>query len=81
MMTIMGAKEAGVKLDCLIDEMIETSEPIFITGKRSNAVLLSENDWHAIQETLHLLSISGLRESVRDGFAESIEDCSRELDW
>ena len=51
-------------------------EPVQITGKRGNAVLLSEDDWRAIQETLHLVSIPGMRESILSGMTESVEDCA-----
>ena len=50
-------------------------------GKRHNAVLLSEEDWAAIQETLYLLSIPGMRESIKKGLATPIEECEKDLDW
>ncbi len=80
-MTILNTTEARSKLYSLIDETAETHKPIVITGKRGNAVLLSENDWNAIQETLHLLSVNGMRESIKQGLAENIEECSKDLDW
>lgn len=80
-MTILNATDARAKLYSLIDETADTHEPIVITGKRSNAVLLSESDWNAIQETLHLLSIPGMRESIKEGLDERVADCSKELDW
>jgi PHD/YefM family antitoxin component YafN of YafNO toxin-antitoxin module len=52
-----------------------------ITGKRANAVLVSEEDWNAITETLYLLSIPGMRESIKEGLAQDMTDCSTELDW
>jgi antitoxin YefM len=52
-----------------------------ITGKGGNAVLLSESDWSAIQETLYLLSVPGMRESIKEGLATPIEECDRELVW
>ena len=51
------------------------------TGKRTSAVLLSAEDWQAIQETLHLLSIPGMRESIKEGMAEPLDESARELDW
>jgi len=54
-MTVLNATEARSKLYTLIDETMETHQPILITGKRGNAVLISEDDWNAISETLHLL--------------------------
>jgi antitoxin YefM len=80
-MTILNATEARSKLYKLIDETTETHEPIVITGKRGNAVLLSEGDWNAVKETLFLLSVPGMRESIKIGLAEEIENCSKELDW
>ncbi|MEL0083871.1 MAG: type II toxin-antitoxin system Phd/YefM family antitoxin [Gammaproteobacteria bacterium] len=62
-MTILNATEARSKLYTLIDETTETHQPIVITGKRGNAVLVSEEDWNSIAETLHLLSVPGMRES------------------
>lgn len=80
-MTILNATEARSKLYMLIDETAETHEPIVITGKRGNAVLLSESDWNAVQETLFLLSVPGMRGSIKTGLTEEIEGCSKELDW
>lgn len=80
-MNILNATEARSKLYRLIDETAETHEPIVITGKRKNAVLISEEDWNAISETMYLLSIPGMRESIRDGLKENLSDCSKELDW
>ncbi len=80
-MTTLNVTEARSKLYRLIDETTETHEPIVITGKRGNAVLLSEGDWNAIQETLFLLSVPGMRESIKTGLTEKTENCSTELDW
>lgn len=80
-MTTLNATDARSKLYKLIDETASTHEPILITGKRTNAVLLSESDWKAINETLHLLSIPGMRESIKEGMAEEISESSKELDW
>ena len=80
-MTTLNATEARSRLYSLIDEAAETHEPIIITGKRENAVLLSESDWNAIRETLHLLSVPGMRESIKEGLAEPAEGCSKDIDW
>ena len=80
-MNILNATEARSKLYRLIDEAAETHEPIIITGKRRNAVLISEEDWNAISETMYLLSVPGMRESIKAGLDEKISDCSKELDW
>lgn len=80
-MTTLNATEARSKLYSLIDETAESHKPIVIKGKRSNAVLLSEADWNAINETLYLVSIPGMRESIMEGMATDVDDCSQELDW
>ena len=80
-MNILNATEARSKLYRLIDETAEIHEPIVITGKRKNAVLISEENWNAISETMCLLSIPGMRESIREGLEEKLSDCSKELDW
>ena len=80
-MTTFKATDARAKLYRLIDETAESHEPIFITGKRANAVLVSEDDWRAVQETLFLLSIPGMRESIREGLATPVEECCKEPDW
>lgn len=80
-MTILNATEARAKLYSLIDEASETHQYIIIKGKRSNAVLLSEEDWNAINETLYLVSIPGMRESIMEGMAADVDECSKDLDW
>jgi PHD/YefM family antitoxin component YafN of YafNO toxin-antitoxin module len=64
-----------------MDEAAASHQPIQITGKRGNAVLVSEEDWSAIQETLFLLSIPGMRDSIKKGMSESIDDCAASLKW
>ena len=81
MATVLTASEARANLYHLIDETAESHEPIAITGKRANAVLVSEEDWNAIQETLYLLSIKGMRESIKAGMAQAPETLSKALDW
>jgi len=80
-MTILNVTEARSRLYKLIDEASESHQPIVITGKRANAVLVSEEDWNAISETLHLMSIPGMSDSIKEGLSESISNCSEELDW
>lgn len=74
-------KEAQQQLQHLIDAVSESHQPIAIAGQTSNPVLLSESDWASVQETLYLLSVPGMRESIREGMATPIEDCDRHLDW
>jgi len=80
-MTILNVTEARSRLYTLIDETTETHQPIVITGKRGNAVLVSEDDWNSIAETLHLLSVPGMRESIKEGMREDLSESSKELDW
>lgn len=80
-MLTLTASEARAKLFRLMDLAAESHEPIVITGKRTDAVLLAAEDWAAIQETLYLLAIPGMRESIQEGLATPLDQCSRELDW
>ena len=80
-MTTITATEARKLLYKLLDDVADSHEPIQITGKRGSAVLLAEEDWRAVQETLHLLSVPGMRESIREGMTTPVEECDEELDW
>jgi prevent-host-death family protein len=80
-MATLNATEARANLYKLIDDTAVNHEPVIITGKRGNAVLLAEEDWNAINETLYLLSVPGMRESIIDGMQETLDDCASELDW
>jgi prevent-host-death family protein len=80
-MTSMTATEARKRLYKLLDEVAESHEPVQIAGKRNSAVLISEDDWRAIQETLYLTSIPGMRESIKKGMETPVEECEEELDW
>ncbi|USE35719.1 type II toxin-antitoxin system Phd/YefM family antitoxin [Endozoicomonas sp. SCSIO W0465] len=80
-MSSYSASEARANLYRLIDETAKNHKPVLITGKRNNAVLVSEEDWSAIQETLHLLSVPGMRKSIQDGLASDLSDCSEEPGW
>ncbi len=80
-MTTVTATEARKQLYKLIDDVAESHEPVQITGKRGNAVLVGEDDWRAVQETLHLVSIPGMRESILEGMAKPVEDLEGQLDW
>jgi antitoxin YefM len=77
----LSVSDARGRLYRLLDEVSQSHEPVLITGKRGNAVLVSEDDWRAIQETLYLLSLKGMRESIREGMATSVSDCSSEPGW
>ena len=80
-MTTLTASEARANLYRLMDQAAESHRPILISGKRSNAVLVAEDDWAAIQETLFLLSVPGMRESIKIGMTEPLGSCATELDW
>ena len=80
-MKTIAAAQARSMLNQLIDDVQESREPIEITGKRNNAILISNENWRAIQETLYLLSIPGMRESIRDGLNTPVEECSEKPDW
>ena len=80
-MTILNVTEARANLYKLVDDTTVSHEPVIITGKRGNAVLLAEDDWNAINETLHILSVPGIRESIIEGMQETLDDCANELDW
>ncbi len=80
-MTTFTASDARANLYRLIDEANQSHEPILITGKRGNAILISEEDWRGIQETLYLLSIPNMRESIQSGLATTVSDCAEELNW
>ena len=73
--------QARAMLYQLVDNAEASHEPIQITGKRSNAVLISESDWRSIKETLYLLSIPGMRESIRKGMKEPLSKASKKLAW
>ena len=80
-MTVVTAKQARANLHRLIDMAAESHEPIHIAGRRRAAVLVSADDWNAIQETMHLLSVPGMRKSIHKAAAEPMGKCSKELRW
>jgi antitoxin YefM len=80
-MTTITATEARRLLYKLLDEVAVSHEPVQITGKRGNAILLAEEDWRAVQETLHLLAVPGMRESIIDAMKTPVDECEERLDW
>ena len=80
-MATISASEARANLDRLIDEAAASHQPVLISGKRNKGVLVSEEDWEAIQETLFLLAVPGMRESIREGMATPADECDEDLDW
>ena len=79
-MKTITATSARSDLYKIIDSAQSTHEPLQITGKRGNAVLIAESDWRALQETIYLLGVPGMRDSIIQGMAEDIDDCSEEID-
>ncbi len=80
-MTTLSASEARKRLYALVDEVKESHVPVQIVGKRGSAVLVSEEDWRAIEETLYLTSIPGMRESIKKGLKTPAEKCAEEPGW
>lgn len=80
-MTTLTASQVRKNIYKLLDRIAQSHEPIQITGKRNNAVLIAEDDWRAIKETLYLLSVPGMRESIRKGLKAPLKKCSKKLKW
>ena len=80
-MSVLPVNEAQSHLKQLIEDVAQSHQPVVIASERSNAVLLSEEDWSAIQETLYLLSIPGMRASIQAGLETPIKACSEALEW
>ena len=78
-MKTLTASKARAQFYKLLDQVASSHEPVQITGRRNNGVLISEEDWRAIQETLYLLSIPGMRETIRRGLKTSVSKCSDKL--
>jgi prevent-host-death family protein len=77
----LSISEARANLYRLVDEAASSHEPQWIKGRRNSVVLVSSEDWSAIQESLFLLSVPGMRESIREGLATPVEECETSLDW
>ncbi len=80
-MTTITATEARKRLYTLLDEVADSHDPVQIAGKRNSAVLISEDDWRAIQETLYLQAVPGMRESILEGMRTPVDECQEDLDW
>ncbi len=80
-MAAVWSDEAGENLSNLIDQVAQSHEPVQILGKGGIGVLVAEEDWRAIKETLHLVSIPDVRESIREGVETPIQDCSEDPGW
>ena len=80
-MTTINATSARSKLYALLEQVASSHEPVQITSRRGNAVLIAEDDWRSIQETLYLLSVPGMRESIVEGMKTPIAECSEDPGW
>ena len=80
-MTSISVTQARSQLYQLVDDAAASHEPVHITGKRSSAVLVAEDDWRSIQETLYLLSVPGMRDSIREGLKEPLSKSAKILNW
>ena len=80
-MITLSVKEASYKLPDLVENTIAKREPVLISGKNNNAVLMAESDWQAMNETLQLLSVLGMRDAIKNGLSENLESTSRKLNW
>ena len=80
-METMNATNARKNLYRLIEELSKSHEPIHITSRKGSAILISEEDWKSIHETLYLLSIPGMRESIKEGLNTPIDKCSQTIEW
>jgi PHD/YefM family antitoxin component YafN of YafNO toxin-antitoxin module len=80
-MTTITATQARKLLYSLLDGVATSHEPVQIAGKRHSAVLISEEDWRAVQETLYLMGVPGMRASIVKGLKTPVDKCARELDW
>jgi antitoxin YefM len=81
METTVTATKARANLYKIIDDAGKSHRPIVITGRRSNAVLISEEDWNSIQETMYLASIPGMRDSIIKGLKAPISECDKDVTW
>jgi antitoxin YefM len=80
-MTIVTAADSQTKIHALLEQTAAEHKPLMITGPTSNGVLLAEEDWNSLQETLYLYSIPGMRESLVAGLREPLEECSTDTGW
>ena len=82
-MDIHSASQARANLFKLLEQVNLESKPCIITSRKGDGVLVSKDDWESIQETLYLKSISGMRESIKEGMTTPLEDCVSEdqLEW
>lgn len=82
-MDVINVNDAQQHLDAVINESVKSHTPVIITGHQNKAVLVALEDWNALQETLHILQVPGMREDLVEGMRTPVEECvtKEELDW
>lgn len=80
-MGVTNITTARKNLYTLVEGVNETHEPVLITSKKGSVVMVSEEDWRSIEETLFLVSIPGMKDSIVKGLKEPLSKCSDNLDW
>ena len=80
-MPVLNVKNVKENLDTILETIQDTYEPLIIAGEKHSAVLISEDVWRSIEETLYLSSIPGMKESIINGMKEKIEDCASTIEW
>jgi PHD/YefM family antitoxin component YafN of YafNO toxin-antitoxin module len=80
-MPVLNVDNVKEKLDIILEEIQNTYEPLIIAGEKHSAVLISEEAWRSIEETLYLTSIPGMKKSIIAGMNEKIEDCASTIEW
>jgi antitoxin YefM len=80
-MPVLNVKNVKENLDAILETIQDTYEPLIIAGEKHSAVLVSEDVWRSIEETLYLSSIPGMKESIINGMREKIEECASTIEW
>jgi antitoxin YefM len=82
-METLSISEARANLFKLVERVALSHQPVHIHGRHNKAVLLSEEDFDSIQETLYLMSVPGMYEKLKEGLKTPIEECipDSELEW
>jgi prevent-host-death family protein len=81
MTKVMSASQVRADIYNIMDETAQTHEPVLITGKRNNVVMLSQEDWNAIEETFYLNSIPKMAVSIQEAMKASDEEFSESIEW
>jgi prevent-host-death family protein len=81
MTKVMTVSQARTNIYKIMDETAQTHQPIMITGKRNNVVMISEEDWNAIEETLYLNSITGMANSIKEAMDAPDSEFSEDIEW